>query len=504
MQRRGTTQSIAVGQSARCVGEIMAKYTILCVGMDIPGEEFECVSFHSGVSLLDADIVLFEPHLDCETDDLKSSYLGKPNLSEESSVKNRKSLLHWHKELTEAFNHGATIFVFLSKPEEVYAATGSQKLSETGGNINTFRPVDIINSYSAIPLTFDDITAAKGKRIKLTQQGSSLLGAYWKDMHSISRYDVYYDQTKAVSLMTTQNGDKTVAARVQGEKGNMLLLPVLDFSRADFTYYNEEEEELWTEGALTHETMLREAVVELHKSFTTGAERTPAPSWVTSENYQLQIEKTIEKKTAQINHEIAELRDQRIALNKQLDQQTLTKGLLYEKGKPLEAAVIEALQTFGFKAEGYHDNESEFDVIFESDEGRFIGEAEGKDSSAINIKKLQQLERNIQEDFVKEHVTEHAKGVLFGNPHRLTEPGKRTTLFTTKAFSSAQRSSFALVHTPDLFPLVQYLKKNRNATFARKVRRCFATSPGKIVKFPAIPVKAKKKGSKPKNSPNKK
>lgn len=483
----------------------MAKYTILCVGLDIPGEEFEYISFHSGASLLDADIVLFEPHLDYETDYPNSSYQGKPNLTDHSSVQNRDSLSRWHKELAEAFKHGVTIFVFLSKPEEVYAATGSQEFSGTGRSMKTIRHVGPIDSYSALPLAFDAITASKGKYIKLTQQGSLLLGAYWKALRSISRYEVYYDQAKSIPLMTTRNGDKTVATRIKGEKGNMLLLPVLDFSRDDFTYYDEKKKKaFWTTDALKHGKALLGAVVELHKILKTGSERTPSPSWVTSEDYKLQIEKTIEKKIAQVNHEIAELRDQRIALEKQLDQQTLTKGLLYEKGKTLEAAVIEALQMFGFKAGGYRDDESEFDIIFESDEGRFLGEAEGKDSSAINIEKLQQLERNVQEDFAKEHVTEYAKGVLFGNPHRLTEPGKRTILFTAKAISAAQRSGFALAHTPDLFPIVQYLKKSKDATFARKVRRCFATSSGEIVKFPAMPVKAKKKSTKPKNSPDKK
>jgi len=221
-------------------------------------------------------------------------------------------------------------------------------------------------------------------------------------------------------------------------------------------------------------------------------------TWATSENYQLQIEKTIEKEIAQINHKITELREKRTDLEKQIEQETLTKGLLYEKGKTLEAAVIEALQTLGFEAGGYRDEESEFDIIFESDEGRFLGEAEGKDSSAINIEKLQQLERNIQEDFAKEHGTDYAKGVLFGNPHRLTEPRKRTTLFTAKALSAARRSGFALVHTADLFPIVQYLKNTKNASFARKVRQCFAATSGEIINFPSIPVKAKKKSTKPK------
>jgi hypothetical protein len=426
------------------------------------------------------------------------------NLSDQSSVQNRDSLAHWRHELAEAFKHGATIFVFLRKPEEVYAATGSQELSGTGRSMKTIRHVAPIDCYSALPVKFDTITASKGEHIKLNQHGSSLIGAYWKALRPISHYEVYYDHAKGVPLMTTRHGEKTVASWVKGKKGNLLLLPVPDFSRDDFTHYDRKKKQtFWTEDAVRHGKAFFGAIVELHKILKTGSERSPAPTWATSKNYQLHIEKTIGKEIDQINHEIANLRDKRTDLEKQLDQQTLAKGLLYEKGKTLEAAVIEALQTFGFKAGGYRDDESEFDIIFESEEGRFLGEAEGKDSSAINIEKIQQLERNIQEDFAKEHVTEYAKGVLFGNPHRLTEPSQRTNLFTAKALSTAQRSGFALVHTADLFPIIQYLKNRKNAAFARKVRQCFAATIGEIIKFPVIPLKARNKTTDPENSPDK-
>ena len=82
--------------------------------------------------------------------------------------------------------------------------------------------------------------------------------------------------------------------------------------------------------------------------------------------------------------------------------------------------MIDALRTLGFEAESYTDDSSEFDVVFIANEGRFLGEDEGRNNAPINIDKLQQLERNIQEDFARPDVDAYAKGVLFGNPHRLT------------------------------------------------------------------------------------
>ncbi len=130
---------------------------------------------------------------------------------------------------------------------------------------------------------------------------------------------------------------------------------------------------------------------------------------------------------------------------------------MYEKGKALEAAIIDALRLLGFKAEPFKDSESEFDVVFECDEGRLIGEAEGKDNKAVNIDKLRQLSMNIHEDLQRDEVTVPAKAVLFGNGFRLQPLGDRGDPFTEKCHSAAGTASTALVFTPDLFPPVQYL-----------------------------------------------
>src|SRR5439155_24203874 len=107
--------------------------------------------------------------------------------------------------------------------------------------------------------------------------------------------------------------------------------------------------------------------------------------------------------------------------------------------------------------------DSEFDVVFHAPEGRCLGEVEGKDAKAINIDKLSQLERNLQEDFARDEVTEFAKGVLFGNAERLKPPAQRGEAFTEKCISAAKRACIALVRTSDLFDPVRYLRTHPDA-----------------------------------------
>jgi hypothetical protein len=142
----------------------------------------------------------------------------------------------------------------------------------------------------------------------------------------------------------------------------------------------------------------------------------------------------------------------------------------------------------GFKADNFKESESEFDAIFSSEEGRFLGEVEGKDNKAINIDKLSQLERNIQEDFAREEITEFAKGVLFGNAHRLLPPSERLEFFTQKCIGGAQRLKVALVRTPDLFVISKYLKEHNDLAFAKSCREAILKTEGEVVEFPPAPI----------------
>lgn len=160
--------------------------------------------------------------------------------------------------------------------------------------------------------------------------------------------------------------------------------------------------------------------------------------------------------------------------------------MLYEKGKPLEAAILKSLKILGFESSKYRASDSEFDVVFESREGRLIGEVEGKDNKAININKLRQLEMNIHEDFSRDEVNDMAKGVLIGNAYRLLPPEERGDFFTEKCLIAANRSKTALIKTTDLFYISRYLSARVARVFAEKCRKAILETVG-IVVFPNIP-----------------
>jgi hypothetical protein len=228
------------------------------------------------------------------------------------------------------------------------------------------------------------------------------------------------------------------------------------------------------------------AVVALDKALRSAGEVTPAPPWTDQPQYALGTESALRVQLLHAEQAVEEAQRRKEQIMAELTDAGAYRRLLFEKGKPLENVIIDTLRRFGFAAEAFKNSDSEFDVVFESEEGQFIGEAEGKDSEAVNIKKLRQLSMNIHEDLQRENVTVPAKPVLFGNGYRLLPLSERADPFTEKCRSAAASASTALVFTPDLFPPAQYLLSNPDAEYAKACRQALLSATGRVI-VPAPP-----------------
>ncbi|MEK6659398.1 MAG: hypothetical protein AABY36_06945, partial [Campylobacterota bacterium] len=314
----------------------------------------------------------------------------------------------------------------------------------------------------------------------------SFLKSYWELVKDFTEYQLYFEHEKAKPLILTKSRDKTVGAMLRNDKGGtILLLPLINLPKDFIGLDTNGKTQIWTQKAIQFGKSLLSQIVAIDKALKSSVESTPPPQWLEEKQFQLDIEHKYIDDIAKLNQKIEKIKSQIEQKQAELSKHSLSKKLLYENGKPLEHAIIDALQIIGFKAENYDDGKSEFDIVFESEEGRFIGEAEGKDSSAINVTKFRQLESNIHEDYEREEVEKHAKGVLFGNPFRLISPSERKEFFTQKAIDSAKRTGIALVNTHELFEVVKYLKDTNDEEYAKQVRECFKNTSGEIVSFPS-------------------
>ena len=152
------------------------------------------------------------------------------------------------------------------------------------------------------------------------------------------------------------------------------------------------------------------AIVGLDKSLHATDEITAEPLWAKTADYALDRESELNEQLLLAEADLENSRRIKERLLEDLKASGSSRALLYEKGKPLEFAIIEALKTLGFVAAPFKDAHSEFDVVFESPEGRLIGEAEGKDNKAVSVQKLRQLTMNAHEDLQRDEVTSPARG----------------------------------------------------------------------------------------------
>lgn len=468
----------------------MAKKKILTIGFSLADDETEFCEFDSDVSLLDWDIVLFKPDIDDYVFRSESFFEGKPCLSDNASFRLKAQSEHWRREIKSAVDHGKLVVVFLGELKNISIATGQKEFSGTGRNQKVTRIVTNYDNYKSIPASLQPRNS-KGKSIKLAAKNSSLISSYWQEFSDISSYNVILE-ADCTPCLVTKHGDKPVGAiaRSKNSNGCLLCLPDIDFYPDSFFIGEEggDSEGEWTDEARQFASRFVKAIVSLDKSFRSHGELTPEPDWAKSENYKLDKEisetqklLTIERKLEAVQAEKEDVQDEIRGLGR-------LRNLLFEKGKPLEYAILDALIALGFQVSQFDDGESEFDAVFESKEGRLIGEAEGKDSKAINIEKLRQLSLNIHEDLEREEIAVPAKAVLFGNAYRLQAIEERPEPFTDKCISASKTGSTALVFTPDLFEVAKYLKDNRDARFATKCRKAILNTTGRV-EFPKVPSK---------------
>lgn len=463
----------------------MSAKKILCIGLELASDQVEDCAFNSNTSLLDWDVVLFRPDI-AEFISYAEYFQGKPSLNDSSSFRLKERSEHWRREIKDAVQGGKTVIVYLPSLLEVYVDSGNRTYSGTGRNRQTTRIVDLHNNYRCIPANLGPVSSS-GSSIKLAAKGADVLAPYWQDFGDYSQYEVILTGEKIPATLLTRSGDKPVGAiyRNKTSNGALVLLPNIDFYPEDFCTEGKEGQD-WTDKAFQFAARLIGSIVALDRALKSSGELTPEPPWAQASDFELISERDLRGQLLQLERQLENLQQSKESLLDQIKQRGRLRHLLYEKGHALESAIIDALRLLGFAASPYKDSESEFDVVFESTEGRLIGEAEGKDNKAINVDKLRQLAMNIHEDLQRESVDKPAKGVLFGCAYRLAPLGERSTPFTEKCITAAKASSTALVPTPDLFRVARYLSDCQDDAFAATCRAAIISGVG-LVAFPILP-----------------
>ena len=459
---------------------------IATIGFQLAHNEVDFIKFHEKKSLSDWDIILIRPNILAEAFDWEDRpfnyYSGKPSLNDNSGAKAKEIQKHWTSEINNSGQEKIIIF-FLSELNEFYISTGKKETSGTGKNQKVTNILDLFSNYH---IFFGQKIGrqSEGKEMLFDKKKSMFLDEYWNFFGKLSHYKIILEKFNDHALITTRDKKGSVASLFTTNSGSkIILLPDFDFYPIEFFETKEDGKRYFTEKAHQFAEQFIKVIINLDKALRAQGEQTPPPEWTNDEKFAFTKEIELKVKITKQNEKLKEIEVAKSKLENELVSIGNLRGLLFEQGKILENLIIQSLNSLGFTAKPYKDGNSEFDSLFSSTEGRFLGEAEGKDTKAIDITKLRQLMSNIHEELEISNSETPAKGVLFGNGFRLTDPNQRETQFTTKCINTAQSQNIALVATSDLFEVAKYLTENDNPDFAKKCREVLINDKG-IIKFP--------------------
>lgn len=444
--------------------------SIVAINTDLPSVE-DYIDYMSGESLRDYDIAIFDPEIPwLERIDFTG---GGSCVGIEPTQKLYAAMSHWKGEIDSALKAGKTVFFILNEMKEDAGAVGYETKARNTRNYNT----RTFNNYGVLPTPIG-AKNTKGRRIAVVDKVyNNLLGV----ISEIASYKVIFEKPLGHPIYSAPDGATVGAVLKLAERpGHLVLLPFFDLRDLQ-----QPGQPNWSDKAMQVSHGIVAQLIAIDRNLRSETNLTPPPQWVFNAKMPEAVS-SVDDAIAEIDSDIAAL-ELRKSENVERKEHLLSfQRLLYENGKLLEAAIEEGLKVLGYAVHTYQDGDIEIDHIIVGPSGlRMIGESEGKDTSAIDISKFRQLETNINEDFEREDAETPAKGVLFGNGYRFTDPGTRAEQFTTKCLTNAKRLGTALVRTADLYEAVIYaLDHPDDEAFHFACRSALENTSGEVVSFP--------------------
>ncbi|WP_288519572.1 hypothetical protein [uncultured Brachyspira sp.] len=330
----------------------------------------------------------------------------------------------------------------------------------------------------------------------ILKKTNSILDNFYNRFKELLQYNITYEKvmlnntlfnrslstnsqinSQSIDIFIGRDKNKILSSIIKIEnRGNILLLPQVVFKREED--FND----------------LLNIIVEIDKNLNKEIIKNPKPQWLENNvNYSINISENIKSELANIDEKINKLNEKKTELNQNLEKEEQIKDLLFENGKPLENAIIEALRILDYKAENKYIGNNEIDILATSPEGDiFCCEAEGKDNNAIDITKFRQLSDNLN-IYKDNYPDDTTYAILFGNPYRLKNIEERIEEpFTKHCLNRAKDNNVILIKTIDLFFVIRDIKNcNDNKKieeYKKKCREAILNSKGKIVVFPKIEI----------------
>lgn len=432
-------------------------YKIASVGNSFLGTEL--VNFDSAISLTDFDIVIIDPvHVGGSFPKFSTGADNRRNIRDKDAHILLDLMTRRKSEISALVNNGRMIVSFLAPLFDVVVS--SPRLDKR-----------ILDNYSwisgeALRLFTHRIVDGLGTNLRCVNN-KHLFSPYYFALQKELIFSAYVndltDNFKYGEPFIVNSANQIAGFTCKVSNGLMVFLP----------YFNMVEEE--------NAKKFIGVLLQIAKKYFGTNIVTPPPAWTKS--FAVPGVKEIQRKIDDIGKEIENLSLMKKEKERGRDDLENYKFLLYEQGHVLESKVVDAFKLLGFNAETIPTENTDFDVVLQSEEGRAIAEVEGKDDSAVHKDKIDQLLSAINQDAEGKDV--FAKGVLVGNHFRLKPVNERGQPFTETVIRLAKQYRYALITTDELFAAAVYFLENpEDETMKKACRMAIFETDGEVVQFP--------------------
>ena len=429
---------------------------VISISKEYP--KIDHAGFDSDVSFTDFDIVVIDPRnvassfLDADQAEDNEYYIKGKNAHIVLEVMERRK-----SEFLALMNNGKVVISFLTP---VY------RVNLIGGAL---RGVIKIHNYSWLPDGstgfVNRLTDGKGYGLTLVAKKhpfSPYYHAFKGELNFTSYVDINDSAFDIGEAFLSNSAHQVVGFSQKFSNGTVVYLP---------NYISNPEKDKKFVGVIL------DIVTKISG---THAKSVP-PEWV--RNFTVPGLEEINAKISSLQGQISKLELQKTEIEAQRDNLDDYKFLLYEQSHALQNKVVEALRLMGFNAETIQCENTDYDVVLDSEEGRAIAEVEGKDDDAIHKEKIDQLLSAINQD--AEKTESFAKGVLIGNHYRLITLSERKEPFTQTVYNLAKQYHYALMMTSELYNAVIYVLAHPNdEKYKKACREAIFKAEGELITFP--------------------
>lgn len=367
------------------------------IGCDFENKDISNVPFRSVMSLLDYDLILWDPSLlfdNYSTDWRNPTYSGYKCLSNDESVLFADELNRRKTEMVDLLESGRPLVIFIPQPDMLYHWTGQTTYSGTGANRRSTNLVTKFSLNDAFPISNIETVAAEGEYIEF--RGDPVFKIYWDRMKEYHFYSAYFKSNIGKPFLFIKGTEKPVGTYIKTKKSFILLLPSIDPVRNT----KKETREISKKSL--------DSLLDLIKKIQMDIGDFSLPSW--ADEYQLPEEKdeinVISTKEREMNELIKTISKEKEKLNRLKEYKLLFSGT----GKSLELIVKKVFEEIGFTVkEGIIGRD---DLILNYNDKVAVAEIKGVTKSASE-KNAAQLEKWVMEYFAENSI--HPKGFLIIN-----------------------------------------------------------------------------------------